>query len=167
LIPRAFDPRLITQIAPAVAKAAMDSGVATLPISDLAAYRNRLTQFVYQSASAMRPVFAAAKRNPKRVVFAEGEEPRVLQAAQVAVDERLARPVLVGRTDLIEARIEKLGLRLKRQLRWRQHQQRQPLPRCLERLLRTRQARWRDPRPGHGRNAQPSDLDRCGTVATR
>jgi malate dehydrogenase (oxaloacetate-decarboxylating)(NADP+) len=113
LIPRAFDPRLITRIAPAVARAAMDSGVATLPIADLAAYRNRLTQFVYQSASAMRPVFAAAKHNPLRVLYAEGEDPRVLQAAQVAVDERLARPVLVGRTDLINSRIEKLGLRLK------------------------------------------------------
>jgi malate dehydrogenase (oxaloacetate-decarboxylating)(NADP+) len=113
LIPRAFDPRLITRIAPAVAKAAMDSGVATLPIADLAAYRNRLTQFVYQSASAMRPVFAAAKRNPQRVIFAEGEDERVLQAAQVAVDERLARPVLIGRADVISARIEKLGLRLR------------------------------------------------------
>jgi len=113
IIPRAFDPRLITQIAPAVAKAAMDSGVATLPIADLAAYRARLTQFVYESASAMQPVFLAAKRNPKRVLYAEGEEPRVLQAAQVAVDEKLARPVLVGRTDVISARIEKLGLRLR------------------------------------------------------
>jgi malate dehydrogenase (oxaloacetate-decarboxylating)(NADP+) len=113
LIPRAFDPRLITQIAPAVAKAAMDSGVATLPIGDLAAYRARLTQYVYQSASAMSPVFAAAKRNPQRVIYAEGEDLRVLQAAQVAVDERLARPVLVGRADVIEMRIEKLGLRLR------------------------------------------------------
>jgi malate dehydrogenase (oxaloacetate-decarboxylating)(NADP+) len=113
LIPRAFDPRLITMIAPAVAKAAMDSGVATRPITDLNAYRSRLTQFVYQSASAMRPVFAAAKRSPKRVIYAEGEDPRVLQAAQVAIDERLARPILVGRTDLIAARIEKLGLRLR------------------------------------------------------
>ncbi len=112
LIPRAFDPRLIMRIAPAVAQAAMDSGVATRPIGDLAAYRNRLTQFVYQSASAMRTVFAAAKRNPKRVIFAEGEEPRVLQAVQVAVDEGLAHPILIGRTDLIAARIDKLGLRL-------------------------------------------------------
>jgi malate dehydrogenase (oxaloacetate-decarboxylating)(NADP+) len=112
LIPRAFDPRLITRIAPAVARAAMDSGVATLPIADLSAYRHRLTQFVYQSASAMRPVFAAAKRQPLRVIYAEGEDPRVLQAAQVAVDERLARPVLLGRPDLINARITKLGLRL-------------------------------------------------------
>ena len=112
LIPRAFDPRLITTIAPAVAQAAMDSGVATRPISDLAAYRARLTQFVYQSASAMRTVYASAQRRPKRVIFAEGEDPRVLQAAQVAVDEGLAQPILVGRTELIAARIEKLGLRL-------------------------------------------------------
>ena len=113
LIPRAFDPRLITTIAPAVAKAAMDSGVATRPIADLAAYRARLTQFVYQTASAMRTVYASAQHRPKRVIFAEGEEPRVLQAAQVAVDEGLARPVLIGRTELIAARIDKLGLRLR------------------------------------------------------
>jgi malate dehydrogenase (oxaloacetate-decarboxylating)(NADP+) len=112
LIPRAFDPRLITRIAPAVAKAAMDSGVATRPIADLDAYTNRLTQFVYQSASAMRPVFEAAKRHPKRVIYAEGEDPRVLQAVQAAVDEGLCSPILVGRAELIAARIEKLGLRL-------------------------------------------------------
>ena len=113
LIPRAFDPRLITRIAPAVAKAAMDSGVATRPIADLEAYRNRLTQFVYQSASAMRPVFVAARRRQQRVIYSEGEEPRVLQAAQEVCDENIARPVLVGRPDVIAARIEKLGLRLK------------------------------------------------------
>jgi malate dehydrogenase (oxaloacetate-decarboxylating)(NADP+) len=113
LIPRAFDPRLITRIAPAVAKAAMDSGVATRPIADLDAYRNRLTQFVYQSASAMRPVFVAARRRQQRVIYAEGEEPRVLQAAQEVCDENIARPVLIGRADVIAARIEKLGLRLK------------------------------------------------------
>ncbi len=112
LIPRAFDPRLITRIAPAVAKAAMDSGVATLPIADMEAYVNRLTQFVYQSASVMRPVFAAAQRKPKRVLYTEGEDPRVLQAAQVVVDEGLAYPILLGRTDLIKERIAKLGLRL-------------------------------------------------------
>ena len=112
LIPRAFDPRLITRIASAVAKAAMDSGVATRPIEDLDAYRDRLTQFVYRSASAMRPVFDAAKRHPKRVAFAEGESRRVLQAAQAAADEGLCRPLLVGRADLIAARIEELALRL-------------------------------------------------------
>jgi malate dehydrogenase (oxaloacetate-decarboxylating)(NADP+) len=113
LIPRAFDPRLITIIAPAVAKAAMDSGVATRPIADLHAYRDRLMQMVYQSASSMRAVFATAQSRPRRVIYAEGEDPRVLQAVQVAVDEGLARPILIGRTELITARIEKLGLRLR------------------------------------------------------
>ena len=113
LIPRAFDPRLIIRIAPAVAKAAMDSGVATRPITDFETYRNRLTQFVYQSASAMKPVYAAAKRRPMRVIYAEGEDARVLQAAQTVIDEALAYPILIGRTELIKERIEKLGLRLK------------------------------------------------------
>jgi malate dehydrogenase (oxaloacetate-decarboxylating)(NADP+) len=113
LIPRPFDPRLITMIAPAVAKAAMESGVATRPIADLNAYRASLQQIVYQSASAMRPVYAAAQRRPQRVIYAEGEEQRVLQAAQVVVDEGLARPILVGRVDVISQRIERLGLRLR------------------------------------------------------
>ena len=113
LIPRAFDPRLITTIAPAVARAAMDSDVATRPIADLAAYRASLSQFVYQSASAMRAVFATAKRRPQRLIYAEGEDPRVLQAVQVVVDEGLARPILIGRVELMVARIEKLGLRLR------------------------------------------------------
>ncbi|MGH8253415.1 MAG: NADP-dependent malic enzyme [Steroidobacteraceae bacterium] len=113
LIPRAFDPRLITTIAPAVARAAMDSGVATRPIADLEAYRASLSQFVYQSASAMRAVFATAKRHPQRLIYAEGEDPRVLQAVQVVVDEGLARPILIGRVELMAARIEKLGLRLR------------------------------------------------------
>ncbi|MCC7462003.1 MAG: NADP-dependent malic enzyme [Gammaproteobacteria bacterium] len=112
LIPRPFDPRLITRIAPAVARAAMDSGVATRPIADLETYRDRLNEFVYRTASAMRPVFDAAKRAPRRVLFAEGEDMRVLQAVQVAVDEGLCRPILVGRAGLINARIEKLALRL-------------------------------------------------------
>jgi malate dehydrogenase (oxaloacetate-decarboxylating)(NADP+) len=113
LIPRAFDPRLITNLAPAVAKAAMESGVASRPIKDFDAYRNQLSRFVYQSGTTMEPVFAAAKRAPKRIAYAEGEDERVLRAAQVAVDEGLARPVLVGRTDVVAARIAKLGLRLK------------------------------------------------------
>jgi malate dehydrogenase (oxaloacetate-decarboxylating)(NADP+) len=112
LIPRAFDPRLITSMAPAVAKAAMDSGVATRPIQDFDAYRDHLSRFVYESGATMEPVFAAAKRAPKRVAYAEGEDERVLRAAQAAVDEGLARPVLVGRTEIIAARIQKLGLRL-------------------------------------------------------
>jgi malate dehydrogenase (oxaloacetate-decarboxylating)(NADP+) len=113
LIPRAFDPRLITSMAPAVAKAAMDSGVATRPIADLDAYRERLRRFVYRSGTSMEPVFAAARRAPKRIAYAEGEDERVLRAAQAAVDEGLGRPVLIGRADIIAARIAKLGLRLK------------------------------------------------------
>jgi len=114
IIPRPFDPRLIAQIAPAVAKAAMDSGVATRPITDFDAYRDRLNRFVYQSGQIMRPVFAAAKKAPKRVVYAEGEEERFLRAAQLVVDEGIARPVLIGRPHVIETRIERLGLRLQR-----------------------------------------------------
>ncbi len=114
IIPRPFDPRLIAQIAPAVAKAAMDSGVATRPVEDFDAYRERLNQWVYQSGQIMRPVFAAAKKAPKRVVYAEGEEERFLHAAQMVVDEGIARPLLIGRPDVIDARIERLGLRLQR-----------------------------------------------------
>ena len=114
LIPRPFDPRLIEHVAPAVAKAAMDSGVATRPITDFEAYKARLNQFVYQSGHIMGSVFAAAKKAPKRVVFAEGEEERVLRAAQQVVDEGLARPVLIGRPEVIKTRIERLGLRLQR-----------------------------------------------------
>jgi malate dehydrogenase (oxaloacetate-decarboxylating)(NADP+) len=113
LIPTPFDPRLIERIAPAVAKAAMDSGVAARPLDDLAAYRQRMARFMYQSGSSMEPVFAAAKLARKRIAFAEGEDDRVLRAAQVIIDEGLAKPVFVGRTDVINARIEGLGLRLK------------------------------------------------------
>ncbi len=112
LIPKPFDPRLIEAVAPAVAQAAMDSGVATRPIADMPAYRQRLSQFVYQSGSSMQPLFAAAKRSPKRVVYAEGEDERVLRAAQVVVDEGLARPLLLGRADVIAARLSEFGLRL-------------------------------------------------------
>ncbi|MBY0578074.1 MAG: NADP-dependent malic enzyme [Burkholderiales bacterium] len=113
LIPKPFDPRLIMKIAPAVAKAAMESGVATRPIHDFDAYRERISRFVYQSAFVMKPVFAAAKSCLKRVIYAEGEDDRVLQAAQVVVDEGLARPVLAGRTDVIESNIARLGLRIR------------------------------------------------------
>ena len=113
LIPTPFDPRLIEQIAPAVAKAAMDSGVATRPLADLEEYRQRMARFMYQSGASMEPVFAAAKNARKRVALAEGEDDRVLRAAQVIVDEALARPVLVGRAEVIGARIQSLGLRLK------------------------------------------------------
>jgi malate dehydrogenase (oxaloacetate-decarboxylating)(NADP+) len=113
LIPRPFDPRLIAKIAPAVAKAAMESGVATRPIADLEAYRASLTQFVYHSGLIMKPLFSAAKVSPKRIVYAEGEDERVLRAMQIVVDEGLARPTLVGRPQVIEQRIERLGLRVR------------------------------------------------------
>ena len=113
LIPKPFDPRLIVMVAPAVALAAMDSGVATRPITDFAAYREKLTQFVYHSGLLMRPIFSAAKKSPKRIVYAEGEDERVLRAVQVVVDERLAKPILVGRPAVLAQRIERFGLRLK------------------------------------------------------
>jgi len=112
LIPRPFDPRLIVKIAPAVARAAMESGVATRPIEDFDAYGERLQQFVYHSGLIMKPVFAAAKNAPKRIVYCEGEDERVLRAAQVVVDEGMARPTLVGRPDVIAMRLKRLGLRL-------------------------------------------------------
>ncbi|MEX2010112.1 MAG: phosphate acyltransferase, partial [Dongiaceae bacterium] len=113
LIPRPFDPRLIVELAPAVAKAAMDSGVATRPIDDFAAYRDRLTRFVFRSGLVMKPIFERARRDPRRVVYADGEEPRVLRAAQTAVDEGLVRPILIGRRRVVRQRIERLGLRLR------------------------------------------------------
>ena len=115
IIPSPFDPRLIVKIAPAVAKAAMESGVATRPIEDLAAYAASLSDFVYQSGIVMKPVFSAAKRIPaefKRVLYAEGEDERVLHAARVVIDEELARPILIGRPSVIEMRIQKIGLNL-------------------------------------------------------
>ncbi|HEV2220373.1 MAG TPA: NADP-dependent malic enzyme [Casimicrobiaceae bacterium] len=113
LIPRPFDPRLIVMIAPAVAKAAMDSGVATRPIEDFDAYRTKLTSFVYHSGLLMKPIFSLAKQAPKRIVYAEGEDERVLRAVQVVVDERLAEPILVGRPAVLAQRIERFGLRLR------------------------------------------------------
>jgi malate dehydrogenase (oxaloacetate-decarboxylating)(NADP+) len=116
LIPKPFDPRLMIKIAPAVAKAAQESGVATRPIEDLAAYEERLQQFVYHSGTFMRPMFQIAKKAPaakKRIVFAEGEEERILRAVQVVVDEKLAKPILVGRPLVLEQRIARFGLRLK------------------------------------------------------
>ena len=116
LIPKPFDPRLLVRIAPAVAQAAMAEGIALRPIDDLDAYRERLQQFVHHSGTLMKPVFAAARRAPperKRIVFAEGEEERVLRAVQVVVDERVARPVLVGRPAVIESRIARYNLRIK------------------------------------------------------
>ena len=112
LIPRPFDPRLIVKVAPAVAQAAAESGVATRPIADLAAYRQKLNEFVYHSGFVMKPVFAAAKENPKRVIYCEGEDERVLRAIQEVKDEGIAQPVVIGRPDVIQTRIERAGLRL-------------------------------------------------------
>ena len=117
-IPKPFDPRLIVRIAPAVAKAAMECGVATRPIADLDAYVEQLEQFVYRSGAFMKPLFAGAKAYVRegaksRIVFTEGEDERVLRAVQVIVDEKLAKPILVGRPNVLAARIEKFGLRLR------------------------------------------------------
>ena len=113
IIPRPFDPRLIARVAPAVAKAAMDSGVATRPIADLDAYRDSMTQYVYHFGLLMKPVFSAAKAAPRRVAYAEGEDERVLRAVQIVIDEGLAKPTLIGRPQVIEQRLERLGLRVR------------------------------------------------------
>jgi malate dehydrogenase (oxaloacetate-decarboxylating)(NADP+) len=114
LIPKPFDPRLMIKIAPAVAQAAADSGVALRPIADMEAYRERLQNFVYASGTTMKPIYTAAKRGlKKRVAYSEGEEERILRAAQIVSDEGLARPTLIGRPAVIAERIEKFGLRLK------------------------------------------------------
>src|SRR6185312_5429386 len=112
LIPQPFDPRLLVQLAPAVAKAAMESGVATRLIEDLCAYTEKLVQFVFRTGLVMKPVFERAKNDPKRVVYAEGEEETVLRAVQTVVDEGLAKPILIGRPEVIARRIERVGLRL-------------------------------------------------------
>jgi malate dehydrogenase (oxaloacetate-decarboxylating)(NADP+) len=117
LIPKPFDPRLMMKIAPAVAQAAVDSGVATRPVADMDAYREKLQSFVFASGTLMKPIYAAAKRaTAKRIAYAEGEEERVLRACQIVVDEGLARPTLIGRPTVIAQRIEKFGLRLKEEL---------------------------------------------------
>jgi malate dehydrogenase (oxaloacetate-decarboxylating)(NADP+) len=113
LIPKPFDPRLITTLAPAVAKAAMDSGVATRPIADFPAYRQRLSQFVFRSGLVMKPVFDRARQDPRRLAYAEGEDERVLRAVQNAIDDGIAKPIVIGRRDVVERRLEKLGLHVK------------------------------------------------------
>ena len=112
IIPKPFDPRLILHIAPAVAKAAMDSGVARRPIKDFEAYERELEKFVYRSGQLMRPVFEIARRAPKRVVYGEGEDDRVLRAVQMVLDEGLAHPVLIGRRNVIQAAVARLALRI-------------------------------------------------------
>ncbi|HTD27768.1 MAG TPA: phosphate acyltransferase, partial [Xanthomonadaceae bacterium] len=113
LIPRPFDPRLLVALAPAVAQAAMDSGLALRPIVNMDAYREKLGQFVYRTSLIMKPVFERARANLQRVVYAEGEEEIALRAVQVIADEGFARPILIGRPAVIEARIAKLGLRIR------------------------------------------------------
>jgi malate dehydrogenase (oxaloacetate-decarboxylating)(NADP+) len=113
LIPRPFDPRLLVMLAPAVAQAAMDSGVATRPIHDMDAYKEKLGQFIYRTGLLMKPVYERARADRKRVVYAEGEEETVLRAVQTVIDERLAFPILIGRPSVIETRIKRLGLRMK------------------------------------------------------
>ncbi|MFN6961785.1 MAG: NADP-dependent malic enzyme, partial [Rhodocyclaceae bacterium] len=112
LIPKPFDPRLILRVAPAVAQAAMDSGVATRPIGDMAAYRQRLSEFIYRSGLVMKPVFGLARQKPARIVFCEGEDERMLRAVQTIVDERLAQPLVIGRPDVVNMRIARAGLRI-------------------------------------------------------
>jgi malate dehydrogenase (oxaloacetate-decarboxylating)(NADP+) len=113
IIPKPFDPRLIMKLAPAVAKAAMDSGVATRPVTDFHAYRDRLSGFVFRSGLVMRPIFEAAKNDPKRVIFAEGERVKVLQAAYQVLSEGIAKPILVGNRRFMEERIHNLALPMK------------------------------------------------------
>ncbi len=113
LIPKPFDPRLIVDLPIAVAKAAMESGVATRPIKDFEAYANKLQQYFFRSQLVMRPIFSRAQENPERVVYCEGEEERVLQAVQIVLDENLAKPILIGRRKVVEKRIRTLGLRMK------------------------------------------------------
>ncbi|AUB79191.1 malic enzyme [Spiribacter roseus] len=112
LIPKPFDPRLITRIAPEVARAAMESGVATRPIEDFAAYRRRLSNYVFQSGLLMKPIFERASQNPRRVAYGDGEDERILQAVQLVVDDGLAKPIVIGRRRVVKMRIQRLGLRL-------------------------------------------------------
>jgi malate dehydrogenase (oxaloacetate-decarboxylating)(NADP+) len=113
LIPSPFDPRLILRVAPAVARAAMESGVASRPIADFDAYTEQLDRFAFRSGLVMKPVFAKAKAQPVRVIYAEGEDERVLRATQVVLEEKLARPILVGRPSVVSARIERFGLSIR------------------------------------------------------
>src|SRR5207302_5322149 len=108
-----FDPRLIVELAPAVAKAAMESGVASRPIADFEAYRNQLQHFVFKSGLVMRPVFEQARSAPKRVIFSAGEDDRVLRAVQIMIDERVVEPILIGRPEIVRRRAERLGLRFR------------------------------------------------------
>ena len=113
LIPKPFDPRLIIKLAPATAQAAMDSGVATRPINDMDAYRQHLSHYIYETVILMRPIFEKAKADPKKIIYAEGEETKILHAVQSVLDEGIAKPILIGNEDIIESRINQMGLRLR------------------------------------------------------
>src|SRR5690606_8881323 len=113
LIPNPFDQRLILRIAPAVAKAAMETGVAQRPIEDFAAYHDQLNRFVFRSGLVMKPMIERAQDQCKRVAFADGEDERVLRAAQVLLEDRIARPILIGRPSVIESRLERFGLTIR------------------------------------------------------
>ncbi len=113
LIPSPFDPRLILRVAPAVARAAMESGVAKRPIADFDAYQEQLDRFVFRSGLVMKPIFTLARQAPKRVIYAEGEDERILRAAQVVVEEGIARPILIGRPSVVETRLERFGLSIR------------------------------------------------------
>ncbi len=169
LIPKPFDPRLMMKIAPAVAKAAADSGVASRPVKDFDAYREKLQTFVYASGQTMKPIFALAKRAAtKRVAYAEGEEERVLRAVQVVVDEGLARPTLIGRPGGHRRSASRsFGLRLQdgRDYDDRQHRQRPPLPRLLADLPPHDRAQGRHRAVRQDRDAPPPDADRLHAAA--
>ena len=113
LIPKPFDPRLIIKLAPATAQAAMDSGVATRPINDMDAYRQHLSHYIFETVILMRPIFEKAKADPKKIIYAEGEETKILHAVQSVLDEGIAKPILIGNEDIIESRINQMGLRLR------------------------------------------------------
>ena len=169
LIPKPFDPRLIERVAPAVAKAAMASGVATRPLSSLDAYRDRMARFVYHSGNSMKPVFEAAKAQPKRLIYAEGEEERVLRAVQVVVDEGLAYPVLLGRADVIAAahRDAWAEAQDRQDLRGGQHLERSTLSRSGRRILSAGSPPRHHAAHRQGGDAQPRLVDRRHAAQTR
>ncbi len=168
LIPAPFDPRLILRIAPAVARAAMDSGVASRPIEDFEAYEDRLNRFVFRSGFVMKPMFSQAKADPKRVIYAEGEDERILRAAQVVVEEGLARPILVGRPSVIETRLKRYGLTdpARHRLRGRQSRGRSALPRLCRDVPRPDVPQGRDARSRAHAGAHQHDRDRRAVGAS-
>ncbi|WP_238533837.1 NADP-dependent malic enzyme [Xanthomonas phaseoli] len=167
LIPRPLDPRLLVELSSAVAQAAMDSGVATRPITDMEAYRDKLGQFVYRTSLMMKPVYDRARADKQRVVYAEGEEEVVLRAVQNVVDEGLAFPILIGRPDVIEARIERMGLRLTAGVDFEITNilDDPPLQRLLAVLPRAHRASWRDRHRGQGADALAPTLIAAVMVA--